>query len=197
MKDDHKSESPLSVKPERTAMQKAIKDLLTSAGFDPTHPHLQDTPQRVASCWLEDLLDGYSMSPAAILSDAFPSQNEGLVVVRNIHVHGLCPHHLLPFSGVAHIAYQPQSKVVGFSRLAELTRCFTHRLTLQETATRQIANALLEHLDARGAGCILEAVHTCMTLRGKDQRESRVLTSSFLGSLQTNPPWPQMMPHHP
>ncbi len=170
--------------PDQKKMEESIAALLTAAGLSMEHEQLRETPQRVAECWLSDLLDGYQLSPKTILSDRYPTKDDGLVVVHNIDCHGICPHHLLPFFGKVHLAYIPSQEIVGFSRLGELVRCLTHRLTLQETATHQIAEALMEHLNAKGAGCVMQARQMCMSLRHAEQRESGVLTSSFLGTLR-------------
>lgn len=170
--------------PDSQKMQDSIANLLTAAGFATDHEQLKETPQRVTECWNNDLLDGYRLSPANILSECYPTEDDGLVVVHNIDCHGVCPHHLLPFFGKVHLAYVPNQAIVGFSKLGELVRCLTHRLTLQETATHQIAEALMEHLNAKGAGCVMLARQMCMSLRHPDQRKSEVLTSCFLGTLK-------------
>lgn len=180
--------------PHTASMQDAVRLLLESSGFSMDEPHLQDTPQRVATCWQTHLLDGHQMDAANLLSETFPSEGQGLIVAKDIFIQGLCPHHLLPFFGRAHIAYHPDKHIVGFSKLAELLQCFSHRLTLQEKVTQEVCNALEQHLGAKGTGCIIEATHTCMILRGGEQRQSQVLTSQFTGTLRDNPPWQQMMP---
>ncbi len=178
--------------PNSKHMEKSIASLLEATGFDPSHPHLTRTPERVSQYWLENFLDGYELDPQTILKDRYPASEDSLVVIKDIHFHGLCPHHLLPFFGKAHVIYVPNKWVVGFSRLAELVRCFTHRFTLQETATQQIAHALMDELGALGAGCVMEATHTCMTLRKGDHQQSKILTNLFLGSLKDSPPWDQI-----
>jgi GTP cyclohydrolase I len=99
----------------------------------------------------------------------------------------MCPHHLLPYRGVAHVAYLPQGKLVGFGRLAELVDCFTKRLTLQERATHQIADALCRHLGARGAGCVIEAEQLCLALPAEKHDQSGVVTSAFVGEMRERP----------
>jgi GTP cyclohydrolase I len=167
-------------------MCKSIEDFLKASGFVSEHPQLVDTPQRVTETWLEQLLDGYHLDPVEILSEHYPSSDDGLVVVRDIDCHGVCPHHLLPFIGQADIAYIPDQAIVGFSKLTALVQCFTHRLTLQETATHQIAQALITYLGAKGAACVIKAQHLCMALRHSHQRKSQIITSSFQGSLRQN-----------
>ena len=184
---------PQIQQPNTQKMEDALSSFLESSGFDIAHPHLSKTAQRVAQCWHDDFLDGYKMDATELLGDRYPTKENGLVIVKNIHFHGLCPHHLLPFFGQAHIVYIPDKWVVGFSRLTELVRCYTHRFTLQETATHQIAHALMDELNARGAGCVMEATHTCMTLRKGDQQQSKIMTNLFLGELQESPPWTQLL----
>lgn len=164
-------------------MESAAHALLVAAGFDTEDLHLAETPQRVAQCWLEDLLTGHNDDPATILAEGFPCSHQDLIVVRDIQFHGMCPHHLLPFYGKAHIAYVPTTQIVGFSDLAALVQCCTRRFTLQEIASAAIVDALMTHLNAQGAGCVLEAEQLCMKLRGDDQRECHVTTTAFRGSL--------------
>lgn len=171
--------------PNRQKMEQSITSLLEATGFSVTHPHLRETPERVAECWLNDLLDGYQAEPGALLADRYPVPEEGgLVVVRDMDCHGICPHHLLPFFGKVHVAYLPTEHIVGFSRLGQLVRCLTHRLTLQETATRLIAESLMQHLTAQGAGCVMVAQQMCMCLRSSEQNRSSVVTSCFLGEFK-------------
>ena len=110
-----------------------------------------------------------------------------VVVVGGLRFHAMCPHHLLPYRGVAHVAYLPAGKLVGFGRLAELVDCFTKRLTLQERATHQIADALCRHLGARGAGCVIEAEQLCLALPGEKHDQSGVVTSAFVGEMRERP----------
>jgi GTP cyclohydrolase I len=130
------------------ALRAALEALLKASGLDPARePDLGETPTRVARLWESEFLAGYDMDPAKILGD--PVQGEAdpdVVVVGGLRFHAMCPHHLLPYRGVAHVAYLPAGKLVGFGRLAELVDCFTKRLTLQERATHQIADALCRHL---------------------------------------------------
>ncbi|BDG07459.1 hypothetical protein AMPC_05720 [Anaeromyxobacter paludicola] len=145
-------------------------------------PDLAATPARVAEAWLEDLVDGYGQDPARILGGAIARAGEDLVAVTGIDYHSVCPHHLLPSRGVAHVAYVPGGKVVGFGQLARLVDCFAHRLVLQEELAADVARALVEHLGARGAACVLEAEQFCMTVRGERRREARAHAQCFLGA---------------
>ena len=167
------------------ALQAALEALLKASGLDPARePDLGETPRRVAKLWQSEFLAGYDMDPAKILGD--PVQGEAdpdVVVVGGLRFHAMCPHHLLPYRGVAHVAYLPAGKLVGFGRLAELVDCFTKRLTLQERATHQIADALQRHLGARGAGCVIEAEQLCLALPGERHDQSGVVTGAFVGEM--------------
>ena len=128
------------------------------------------------------------MDPAAILGEPVVGEADpDVVVVGGLRFHSMCPHHLLPFRGVAHVAYIPQGKLVGFGRLADLVECFTKRLTLQERATHQIAEALCTGLGARGAGCVIEAEQLCLALPGERHDQAGVVTSAFVGEMRERP----------
>ncbi len=174
---------------DRDAMASAIAALLRAAGHDPSQsPDLQQTPERVARLWAEEFLAGYAMDPAQILGEPVVGETDpDVVVVSGLRFHSLCPHHLVPFRGVAHLAYLPAGKLAGFGRLADLVECFTKRLTLQERATHQIALALQRGLGARGAGCVLEAEQLCLALPGERHNESFVVTSAFVGEMADRP----------
>jgi GTP cyclohydrolase I len=164
---------------------KAIEDLLRALGRSPgRNPELLDTPVRTARMWLDDLLDGYALEPADILAGGSPAGGHlGMVVVRDIFFHSVCPHHLLPYHGVAHVAYVPGDRIIGFSQINRLLDCLSHRLVLQEEACRGVAEALVEHLGAVGAGCVLDAEQLCMIVRGVRKPGSRSITSAYAGSL--------------
>lgn len=180
--------APSSSAPDRRgALEQAVADLLAACGLDLTHKDLVGTPVRVARVWSEEFLSGFTMDPAQILGD--PVEGEGaseLVVVRGLPFHGLCPHHLLPYVGSASVAYLPQARLAGFGRLGDLVTCFTRRLTLQERACNDVADALIEHLGARGAGCIMRARHTCLSVPD-NKHDAEVVTSSLRGELRTRP----------
>jgi GTP cyclohydrolase IA len=144
---------------------------------------LAETPRRVAEAWLEDLLDGYGRDPAAILADAMPSASRDLVAVTGIDFHSMCPHHLLPSRGIAHVAYLPGERVVGFGQLVKLVDCLAHRLVLEEDLARGIADALVRHVGARGAACVLDAEQLCMTVRGEKRGGARAHADAWAGAL--------------
>ncbi|MGH1349134.1 MAG: GTP cyclohydrolase I [Nannocystales bacterium] len=166
------------------ALQGAVRALIDACELDANHKDLKGTPARVSALWQSSFLRGYSMEPAEILGDLVLGEAATeLVVVRDIPFQGMCPHHLLPYLGTASVAYLPGDGLLGFGRLAELVRCFTARLTLQERACNDVADALMEHIGARGAGCVMKGEHMC--LRIPEQRHSTsVVTSSFRGELQ-------------
>jgi GTP cyclohydrolase I len=144
---------------------------------------LDGTPRRVAEAWLDDLVDGYRREPAEILADSVPGAARDLVAVTGIDYHSVCPHHLLPSRGVAHVAYLPGGRLVGFGQLVKLVDCLAHRLVLAEDLARGVAEALVRHAGARGAACVLEAEHLCMTVRGARQPRTRAHAEAFEGAL--------------
>jgi len=172
---------------ELSGMARSIRAFLQAAGLNLRHPQLAGTPERVAQAWYEDFLDGYRADPAEILRTSFASEGgrapatSEMVVVKAIPFHGVCPHHLLPSQGLAHIGYLPNGRLAPFSGLVRLLDCYAHRLEVQETVTRQVADALVAHLQVRGAACVLESEQACMTLRGVKRRGSRIVTSHFAG----------------
>jgi GTP cyclohydrolase I len=174
---------------DRDAMAAAIAALLRAAGQDPSAvADLKQTPERVAKLWAEEFLAGYAMEPASILGEPVVGEADpDVVVVSGLRFHAMCPHHLVPFRGLAHLAYIPAGRLAGFGRLADLVECFTKRLTLQERATHQIAEALWHGLQARGAGCVLEAEQLCLALPGERHDQSFVVTSAFVGEMAERP----------
>ncbi|TDE94007.1 GTP cyclohydrolase I [Occultella glacieicola] len=161
----------------------AVGDLLAALGRDVRGPHLRDTPRRVVDAYLELL------TPRALTLTTFDN-DEGyreLVLVRDIPFHSLCEHHLLPFTGVAHVAYLPGASLVGLSKLARVVQHFARDLQVQERLTQQVADFLDERLDPRGVGVVLAAEHECMSLRGVGVRGTRTVTSALHGVLQQDP----------
>ncbi len=142
---------------------------------------VKGTPRRVAEAFRDDLLDGYGCDPAELLAGAIPHRGEDLVAVTGIDFHAVCPHHLLPYRGTATVAYLPAGRVVGFGVLARLVDCFAHRLVIEEVLALQVAEALVEHLGARGAACVLDAEQMCLTVRGERRREARAHAQAFAG----------------
>lgn len=168
------------------AFEKAVGDLLKACGIAPDTPHMGRTAQRVRELWQKRLLGGYDLDPAAALGEGFEDTRSDLVVVRGIAVHGVCPHHLVPFRGVAHVAYLPGGRLHGFGRIARLVDAIGHRFTYQEWMTRDIADALVTYGQAAGAACVIEAEQLCLLL-GEDRRgDERVVTQAFAGAFATS-----------
>ena len=167
------------------AFERAVTDLLRACGLSPEAPHLGRTPQRVRELWQRRLLGGYELDPASALGEGFEDPRDDLVVIRGIAIHGVCPHHLVPFRGVAHVGYLPGGRLHGFGRIARMVDAIGHRFTYQEWMTRDIAEALVTHGQARGAACVIEAEQLCLLL-GEDRRgDERVVTQAFAGALRT------------
>ena len=168
------------------AFEQAIADLLRACGVAPDGAHTGKTPKRVRELWERRLLGGYALDPAEVLGEGFADPRQDMVVVRGIAVHGVCPHHLVPFRGTAHVAYIPGGRLHGFGRIARLVDAIGHRFTYQEWMTRDIADALVNHGKARGAACVIEAEQLCLLL-GEDRRgDERVYTQAFAGCLNTD-----------
>ncbi|HEX6925391.1 MAG TPA: GTP cyclohydrolase I FolE [Longimicrobiaceae bacterium] len=162
-------------------MASLVHRLLELLGEDPERPGLVRTPERVTRA-LRWLTSGYERDPAeAIGAGIFEEQHDSMVLVRGIELYSLCEHHLLPFFGQAHVAYIPDGKIVGLSKLARLVEVFARRLQVQERLTDQIADALCEALQPRGVGVVVEASHLCMMMRGVEKQNSRTITSAMRG----------------
>ena len=164
--------------------ERAVETLLRWVGEDPRRDGLADTPARVAKAFRE-MTSGYLEDPAEILSRTFEETSDEMVILRGITFQSMCEHHLLPFLGTATVGYLP-GKVVGISKLARLVNCFARRLQIQERLTRQIADAVEKHLEARGVAVVIRAQHLCMACRGVRQMESEMVTSAMLGTLRTD-----------
>jgi GTP cyclohydrolase I len=163
-----------------SAAEDAVRDLLVALGRDARDEHLADTPRRVASAYAELL------SPESFQLTTFPNDEgyDELVVVRDIPFHSLCQHHLLPFTGVAHVGYLPGPRILGLSKLARVVSLFARDLQVQERLTKQIADLLQDRLQPKGVGVVLEAEHLCMSLRGVQATGSRTVTSAVHGRLR-------------
>ena len=163
----------------------AVREILAAIGEDPDRDGLLDTPERVARAWGE-LVGGYGRDAEELLGTTFDIAHDEMVLVKDIEVVSLCEHHLLPFTGVAHVAYIPSAdgRVTGLSKLARLVELYARRLQVQERLTTQIADALVEHLGARGVMVVVEAEHTCMTMRGVRKPGSSTVTSAVRGQLR-------------
>ncbi len=163
------------------AFERAIGDLLKACGIAVDTVHTGKTAQRVRELWQKRLLGGYDIDPAAALGEGFEDERRDMVVIRGIAIHGICPHHLVPFRGVAHVGYLPGGRLHGFGRIARLVDAIGHRLTYQEWMTRDIADALVTLGKARGGACVIQAEQLCLLL-GEDRRgDERVVTQAFSG----------------
>jgi GTP cyclohydrolase I len=171
--------------PTDSAASEAVTTILRFIGEDPSRDGLAGTPERVLRAWRE-MTSGYGGDPGEILARTFDETSDEMVVLRNISFHSTCEHHMLPFYGEVSVGYLP-GKVVGISKLARLVDCFARRLQIQERLTRQIAESIEEHLDARGVGVIVRAHHLCMGCRGVRQQTTEMVTSSMLGTLRSDP----------
>ena len=168
-----------------SAIERAVREILIAVGEDPQREGLRDTPARVARMY-QELFAGLTEDPARHLDVAFTERYDEMVILRDIPFHSMCEHHLLPFMGKAHVAYLPSGKVAGVSKLARVVEAFARRPQVQERLTSQIADLLMDKLDARGAGVIIEANHTCMTIRGVRKPGSLMVTSAMRGLFKTN-----------
>jgi GTP cyclohydrolase I len=162
------------------AAERAVRDLLLALGRDPSSPHLADTPRRVAESLTEML------TPREFDLTTFPNDEnyDELVLARGIPVQSLCEHHMLPFTGVAHVGYLPGERILGLSKMARVVELFARDLQVQERLTVQVANWLQDHLAPKGVGVVIEAEHMCMSMRGVQARGSRTITSAVHGVLR-------------
>jgi len=165
----------------------AVADLVSREEFGQLELHLKDTPGRMARMYWDELLRGYRQDPKEILSAEFPDRYDQFVVVRDIELFSLCRHHVLPFRGLAHVAYLPDGKIVGLSKIPRLVECFSRRLQIQEALTAQIAEALHVCLNPKGVAVVIEATHDCMAIRGIQKPGAKMVTSCMLGVCREDP----------
>ena len=165
-------------------LQSLIRDLLKEVGEDPYREGLRATPERVERA-LRFLTSGYGQDVAEVLNGAiFTQAYDEMVLVKDIELYSLCEHHLLPFFGKCHVAYIPNGKIVGLSKIPRLVEVFARRLQVQERLTCQIADALMEVLQPQGVGVVIEAFHLCMMMRGVEKQQSRAVTSAMRGAFR-------------
>ncbi|MCS7033106.1 MAG: GTP cyclohydrolase I FolE [Phycisphaerae bacterium] len=167
-------------------IERAVREILLAVGEDPDREGLINTPSRVARAYAE-LMAGLREDPRIHLRTVFHERYDEVVLLRDVEFQSLCEHHLLPFTGRAHVAYLPDGRVVGLSKLARLVEGFARRPQVQERLTTQIADTLMEELKPIGAACVIEATHTCMTIRGARKPGSVMVTSALRGIFKENP----------
>jgi len=164
-----------------------VRELLAELGEDPKREGLLSTPKRVSEA-LRYFTQGYGIDVKEILADAvFEEKQEEMVVLKNVDFYSLCEHHLVPFFGRCHIAYLPDNRIAGLSKLARIVDVFARRLQVQERMTREIAEAIEHHLKPQGVGVVIEAQHLCMMMRGVEKQNSIATTSAMLGTFRENP----------
>lgn len=165
-------------------MKNYYKELIKLIGEDPTREGLKDTPER-ASRALQFLTQGYHQDLDQIINGAiFETNNDEMVIVKDIELYSLCEHHMLPFFGKCHVGYLPNGKVLGLSKIARIVDTFGRRLQIQENLTQQIAEAILKYTDGIGVGVVIEAQHLCMMMRGVEKQNSSMITSCMLGAFR-------------
>ncbi len=168
-------------------IRSAVREILFAVGEDPDREGLRETPERVARMYAE-LFAGLHKDPRALLAKTFTQKYDEMVLVKDINFESICEHHLLPFLGKAHIGYLPSGKVVGLSKLGRVVEALSRRPQVQERMTEELADLLMGELDARGVGVVLEASHTCMTIRGVRKAGSICTTSAMRGTFRTSQP---------
>jgi GTP cyclohydrolase IA len=178
--------SPTETKPEPTTLTSAsfedlVKEIIVRLGEDPAREGLVLTPERAHKA-LKFLTKGYNEDPEALLKGAlFKEKYDEMVIVKDVEMFSLCEHHMLPFFGKVHVAYIPNGRVIGLSKIPRLVDVFARRLQVQERMTRQIADAIQEAINPQGVGVVIEARHLCMMMRGVEKQHSAAVTSSMLG----------------
>ncbi len=170
---------------DREKIKEAVKLLLQGIGEDPEREGLSETPDRIARMY-EEICGGMEEDAGEILSKTFASESTEMVLERDIVFYSMCEHHMLPFFGKVHIAYIPDGKIVGLSKLARCVEVYAKRLQLQERMTKQIAEAVMEHLAPKGVMVLTEAEHMCMTMRGIKKPGSRTVTYAVKGAFEDN-----------
>jgi len=176
---------PASAAVDQARIARAVREILAAVGEDPDREGLLETPARVARMYAE-LFSGLHEDPRLYLQKFFSEQYDEVVLVRDISFNSMCEHHMLPFMGQAHIGYVPNGRVVGLSKLARVVEAVARRPQVQERMTETIANLLLEELEAKGVAVVIEATHTCMTIRGIRKPGSLCVTSAMKGIFRSN-----------
>jgi GTP cyclohydrolase I len=169
-----------------TPFQAEVRRILSALGEDPDRAGLVKTPERVEQA-LRWLTRGYGMTVMDAVGDAlFEERHNSMILVRDIELYSLCEHHILPFFGRAHVAYVPNGKIVGLSKLPRIVEVFARRLQVQERLSDEIADAIMDVLEPHGVGVLIEAVHLCMAMRGVEKQNSRTVTSAVRGNFRSD-----------
>ncbi|MFZ5830744.1 MAG: GTP cyclohydrolase I FolE [Planctomycetota bacterium] len=176
--------TPPESRVDRPRIERAVREILAAVGEDPDREGLRETPARVARMY-QELFAGLHDDPRVHLRKFFTEKYDEVVLVRDISFYSMCEHHMLPFTGQAHVAYMPRDRVIGLSKLARVVESVARRPQVQERMTEQIADLLTEELDAKGVAVVVEAVHTCMTIRGIRKPGSVCVTSAMKGCFRT------------
>ncbi|HTY05320.1 MAG TPA: GTP cyclohydrolase I FolE [Gemmatimonadales bacterium] len=178
----HESHTPPSVA--RIPFESLVSEMLSQLGEDPGREGLKQTPKRVAES-MKFLTRGYSTCVEDVINGAlFEEKHESMILVRDIELYSLCEHHILPFYGKAHVAYLPNGKIVGLSKIPRVVDVYARRLQVQERLTDQIADALMRVLEPLGVGVVIEAFHLCMMMRGVEKQNSKTVTSALRGAFR-------------
>ena len=166
-------------------MEEQYRKLIELIGEDVNRDGLKNTPQRAAKAFTY-LTNGYNEDTSKVINDAlFESDNDEMIIVKDIELYSLCEHHMLPFFGKCHVGYLPNGKIIGLSKVARIVDIFARRLQVQESLTKQIAETLLKHTNAKGIGVVIEAKHLCMMMRGVEKQNSTMTTSCMLGDFRS------------
>jgi GTP cyclohydrolase IA len=183
--DDHEpsagAESPVDMDLERIC--RAVREILIAVGEDPDREGLRETPDRVARMYAE-VFRGLHQDPRVHLRKTFTQKYDEMVLIKDIHFESFCEHHLLPFTGKAHVAYIPNGTVIGLSKIPRVIDVLTKRPQMQERLTEELADLLMKELDAKGVAVVMEATHSCMTIRGVHKPDSSFVTSAMRGSFK-------------
>ena len=184
---DNFKEGPVLNRDCKISVANSVLNILHDVGEDPTRDGLRNTPDRVARAY-DELLIGYTVDPVALLNNAlFDVEYEQMVMVKNIDFYSMCEHHLLPITGQAHVAYLPDKKVVGLSKIPRIVDAFARRLQVQERMTDQIAELLNDLIQPRGVAVVVEATHMCVMIRGVKKANTVMRTSALIGAFQDDP----------
>lgn len=178
------ADDPRAAHVDHARIEAAMREILGAVGEDPEREGLRDTPARVARMYAE-VLSGQHLDPAEHLDVTFEEDHHEMVVVKDIPFESLCEHHMMPFIGKAHVAYVPNGRIVGLSKIARVVEEFARRLQVQERLSSQVADLLWERLAPQGVGVVMEATHTCMTMRGVRKPGATMVTSAVRGTFKT------------